>query len=51
MGRELMTPSEILQLPDHLQLLRLQGRPPMLASKIRYYDDPAFDGLYEPGAR
>ena len=51
MGRELMTPSEILQLPDHLQLLRLQGRPPMLASKIRYYDDPAFDGLYEPDTR
>ena len=51
MGRELMTPSEILQLPDHLQLLRLQGRPPMLAAKIRYYDDPAFDGLYDTEPR
>ena len=51
MGRELMTPSEILQLPDHLQLLRLQGRPPMLAAKIRYYADPAFNGLYTPEPR
>lgn len=51
MGRELMTPSEILQLPDHLQLLRLQGRPPMLASKIRYYDDPAFEGRFNPDGR
>ena len=51
MGRELMTPSEILQLPDHLQLLRLQGRPPMLASKIRYYDDPAFEGRFDPDTR
>ena len=50
MGRELMTPSEIMQLPDHLQLLRLQGRPPVLAAKIRYYDDPAFAGLFDPDA-
>ena len=51
MGRELMTPSEIMQMPDHLQLLRLQGRPPVLAAKIRYYDDPAFAGLFDPDAR
>ncbi|WP_299655398.1 type IV secretory system conjugative DNA transfer family protein [uncultured Jannaschia sp.] len=47
MGRELMTPSEVMQLPDHLQLLRLQGRPPILAAKLRYYDDPVFAGLFD----
>ena len=47
MGRELMTPSEVMQLPDHLQLLRLQGRPPILAAKLRYYDDPVFQGLFD----
>ena len=50
-GRELLTPDEIMQLPSDLQLLRLQGEPPMLARKIRYYDDPDFVGFLEPGAR
>lgn len=45
-GRELMTPDEIMRLPAHLQLLRLSGRPPLIARKIRYYEDPAFAGLY-----
>ena len=30
------------------QLLRLQGRPMILARKIRYYADPEFKGLLTP---
>ena len=45
-GRELMTSDEIMRLPAHLQLLRLSGRPPLIARKIRYFEDPAFAGLY-----
>jgi type IV secretion system protein VirD4 len=49
-GRELLTPDEIMQLPSSLQLLRLQGMPPVLAGKLRYYADPEFDGLFLPEA-
>lgn len=46
-----MTPDEIMRLPSDLQLLRLQGERPMLARKIRYYDDPDFAGLFDPAIR
>jgi type IV secretion system protein VirD4 len=49
-GRELLTPDEIMQLPQSLQLLRLQGRPPILAQKLRYYADPEFKDLFLPEA-
>jgi type IV secretion system protein VirD4 len=49
-GRELLTPDEIMQLPQSLQLLRLQGRPPILAKKLRYYADPEFKDLFLPEA-
>lgn len=45
-ARDLMTPDEIMQLPDHIQLLRIQGQPPALAGKLRYYADPEFAGLF-----
>ena len=45
-GRDLLTPDEIMQMSPHLQLLRLQGRPMILARKIRYYTDPEFRGLF-----
>ena len=45
-GRELMTPDEIMQLPQSLQLLRVQGMPPVLAQKLRYYADPEFRDLF-----
>ena len=48
MGRELLTPDEVMRLPSHLQLLRLQGRAPIVARKIRYFEEPAFAGLYTP---
>ena len=46
-GRDLMTPDEIMQLPEHIQLLRIQGQPTALAQKLRYYDEPEFAGLFE----
>lgn len=47
-GRDLLTPDEIMQLPEHIQLLRIQGQPTALAQKLRYYDEPEFAGLFEP---
>lgn len=45
-ARDLMTPDEIMQLPQHVQLLRIQGQPMMTARKLRYFADNEFDGLY-----
>ena len=47
-SRDLLTPDEIMQLPERTQLLRLQGRPMILARKIRYHADPEFKGLFAP---
>lgn len=44
-GRDLLTPDEVMQLPAHLQLLRVQGRPVIVAAKLRHYADPEFQGL------
>jgi type IV secretion system protein VirD4 len=49
-GRDLLTPDEIMQLPPHLQLLRIQGQPPAIAAKLRYYADPEFQGLFASDA-
>jgi type IV secretion system protein VirD4 len=45
-GRDLLTPDEVMQLPAHLQLLRVQGRPVIVAAKLRHYADPEFQGLH-----
>ena len=45
-ARDLMTPDEIMQIPPHVQLLRVQGKPVILARKLRYFADREFDGLY-----
>ena len=47
-GRDLLTPDEIMQLPPHLQLLRVQGKHTAIAGKLRYYADPEFAGLFMP---
>lgn len=47
-GRDLLTPDEIMQLPSEAQLLRIQGQPVTVARKLRYYADPEFRGLFEP---
>jgi len=43
--RELMTPDEIMRLDSSLEILLRQGEAPVIASKIRYFDDPAFRNL------
>ena len=45
-ARDLMTPDEIMQMPPDTQLLRVQGRPTMVAEKLRYFADKEFDGLH-----
>ena len=45
-ARDLMTPDEIMQIPPNVQLLRVQGKPTMVALKLRYFADKEFDGLY-----
>lgn len=47
-GRDLLTPDEVMRLPDHAQLLRVQGQPMIVALKLRYYADPEFRGLHAP---
>ena len=44
--RELMTPDEIIRLDSSLEILLRQGEAPVIAAKVRYYDDAAFRGLY-----
>jgi type IV secretion system protein VirD4 len=44
--RELMTPDEIMRLDSTLEILLRQGEAPVIAAKVRYYDDAAFRGLY-----
>ncbi|WP_237067081.1 type IV secretory system conjugative DNA transfer family protein [Loktanella sp. M215] len=45
-GRDLLTPDEIMQMPPTVQLLRIQGQPPAVVQKLRYYADPEFAGLF-----
>jgi len=45
-ARDLMTPDEIMQIPPHVQLLRVQGKPVIIARKLRYFADREFDGLH-----
>jgi type IV secretion system protein VirD4 len=47
-GRDLLTPGEIMQLPLHLRLLRVQGQPTAMVQKLRYYAEPEFAGLFVP---
>jgi len=44
--RELMTPDEVMRLESHLEILLRQGEAPVIAAKVRYYEDPAFRGLW-----
>jgi type IV secretion system protein VirD4 len=47
--RDLMTPDEIMRLDSTLEILLRQGEAPVIAAKIRYYEDPEFRGLFNPG--
>lgn len=46
-GRPLLMPQEIMRLPPDRQLLLLQGQPPALTERVRYYADKEFTALFE----
>ena len=54
-ARPLLTPDEVRNLPAKTELLFLAGQRPIVATKLRYYSDPEFAGLFgkqerdEPG--
>lgn len=47
-GRPLLTPDEVRNLRQDLQLLFLTGQRPIVAGKLRYYDQAEFKGRFDP---
>ena len=47
-GRPLLTPDEVRVLPQNRELLFLAGLRPIVAAKLRYYDDLEFAGTFDP---
>jgi len=47
-GRPLLAPDEIMLLPESCQLLFVQGCRPILAQKLRYFEERAFKGRWTP---
>lgn len=47
-GRALLTPDEVRNLPEQIELLFLAGQRPILAKKLAYYVDPEFTGAFDP---
>lgn len=45
--RDLLTPDEVMRLPDHVMILLRPGRSPLLVSKLRYYAEAEFQGLFD----
>ncbi len=45
-ARSLLTPDEVRNLPQKSELLFIVGRRPIVATKLRYFADPAFAGLF-----
>lgn len=46
-ARPLLTPDEVRNLPQNLELLFLAGQRPIVAGKLAYYADAEFGGLYD----
>jgi type IV secretion system protein VirD4 len=46
-ARPLLMPQEILRLPPGQELLFLQGKPPILADRVRYFADKEFVGMFD----
>lgn len=46
-ARPLLTPDEVRNLPQHVELLFLAGQRPIVAGKLAYYADADFRGLYD----
>jgi type IV secretion system protein VirD4 len=45
--RDLLTPDEVIRIPDHMLLVLRPGRDPLLAGKVRHYADREFAGLFD----
>lgn len=45
-ARELMTADEVAAMPETKQIILVQGLRPLMADKVRYWEDAAFRGLY-----
>ena len=41
-ARQLLTPGEVMTLPNHDEIVMVSGQPPIRAKKLRYYADPNF---------
>lgn len=50
-SRALMTADEIMRLPHDSQLIFVQGTKPIVAEKIRYFEDRFFRGLFDKWGR
>lgn len=48
-GRPLLTLDEVRNLPQHTELLFIAGQRPIVASKLQYYADPEFRGMFDQG--
>lgn len=46
-SRPLMTPDEVMRLPNDSELVFIQGTKPCVAEKIRYFADPLFKGKFD----
>lgn len=46
-SRPLMTPDEVMRLPNDSELVFIQGTKPCVAEKIRYFADPEFKGKFD----
>ncbi|MGO7675020.1 type IV secretory system conjugative DNA transfer family protein [Rhizobium leguminosarum] len=46
-GRPLLTPDEVRNLPQHAELLFLAGQRPIVAGKLAYYSDQEFKGAFD----
>jgi type IV secretion system protein VirD4 len=46
-SRPLMTPDEVMRMPNDSQVIFMQGCRPIMAEKIRYYADPEFKGKFD----
>lgn len=47
-GRRLVTPDEVLAMPNEKQLLQVRGHRPVYAEKLNYLEMPEVRGLYSP---
>lgn len=46
-ARPLLTPDEVRNMPQNIELLFLAGQRPIVAGKLAYYADSEFRGLYD----